>query len=59
MWKGIGIIILLYILLYLTTGAVFTIDSEGLSLWYWKKDAIGIWRPKQILLLRKNKNKNK
>lgn len=57
MWKILGIIAILYILLYLTTGAVFTIDSEGLSLWYWKKDDIGIWRPKQILLWRWNKNK--
>jgi hypothetical protein len=57
MWKILGTIAILYILLYLLTGAVFTLDSEGLSLWYWKKDDIGIWRPKQILLLRRNKNK--
>lgn len=55
MWEILGTIAILYILLYLTTGAIFTIGSEGLSLWYWKKDDIGIWRPKQILLWRWNK----
>ena len=57
MWEILGTIAILYILLYLTTGSVFTIDSEGLSLWYWKKDAIGIWRPKQILLWKRNNKK--
>jgi hypothetical protein len=57
MWEYILPIAILYILLYLTLGLVFTIDSEGLSLWYWEKDVIGIRRPKQILLWRWNKNK--
>ncbi len=57
MWSTITTIVILYILLYLTTRSVFTIDSEGLSLWYWKKDDIGIWRPKQILIWRKNSKK--
>lgn len=57
MWEILGTIAILYILLYLTIGAVFTIDSEGLSLWYWKKDDISILRPKQILLWRWNNKK--